>query len=275
MLLRSSSTPSLTSWFQQQNLKPLSTRDPDFIHHLKSPTISLHSPISTTDSPNMITRASSETDLISLSLPLRRNSLNSANCLMSSVAVEEGVEEDEIESQGLMFSSSGLDVDEGCGVRVMVDGTGGGGGGGRICGGGGGNGDYDYGGDGTDVYYRNMIEANPSNSLVLGNYAKYLKEVRGDVLKAQEYCSRAILANPSDATALSMYADLVWETQKDASRAQSYFDQAVEASPDDSYVMAAYARFLWDADEEGSDMNLAAPSFSHEASQQFPVAAAS
>lgn len=42
--------------------------------------------------------------------------------------------------------------------------------------------------------------------------------------------------------------------------------------------MASYARFLWDADEEDeeevSSLNLAAPSFVHEASQQFPIAAA-
>ncbi|KAJ0751968.1 putative tetratricopeptide-like helical domain superfamily [Helianthus annuus] len=258
MLLRSSSTPSLTSWFQQQNPKP---SQPDFIHrNLKSPTLSLHS-------PKKITRTSSEgDDLVTLSRSSRRNSLNNASCLISSVSVEECIESDEIESCDLMFSSSGLD---------MVDVAGGGGGGGKICGGGGGNEGCDYGGDGMDGFYRSMIEANPSSSLVLGNYAKYLKEVKGDVMKAEEYCSRAILANPSDATALSMYADLIWETQKDASRAQSYFDQAVKASPDDSYVMAAYARFLWDADEEVSDMNLAAPSFLHEASQQFPIAALS
>ncbi|KAM0031005.1 putative tetratricopeptide-like helical domain superfamily [Helianthus debilis subsp. tardiflorus] len=261
MLLRSSSTPSLTSWFQQQNPKPLPSSQPDFIHrNLKSPTLSLHS-------PKNITRTSSEgDDLVTLSRSSRRNSLNNASCLISSVSVDECIESDEIESCDLMFSSSGLD---------MVDVAGGGGGGGKICGGGGGNEGCDYGGDGMDGFYRSMIEANPSSSLVLGNYAKYLKEVKGDVMKAEEYCSRAILANPSDATALSMYADLIWETQKDASRAQSYFDQAVKASPDDSYVMAAYARFLWDADEEVSDMNLAAPSFLHEASQQFPIAAVS
>ncbi|KAI7750324.1 hypothetical protein M8C21_021661, partial [Ambrosia artemisiifolia] len=117
-------------------------------------------------------------------------------------------------------------------------------------------------------------------SLVLANYAKYLKEmyVQGDVLKAEEYCSRAILANPNDGTALSMYAELIWETHKDASRARSYFDQAVKASPDDCYVMASYARFLWDADEdeeedeqEGSNMNLAAQCNYQNASQQFPI----
>ncbi|MFS7966095.1 putative tetratricopeptide-like helical domain superfamily [Helianthus anomalus] len=213
------STPSLTSWFQQQNPKPLPSSQPDFIHrNLKSPTLSLHS-------PNKITRTSSEDDLVTLSRSTRRNSLNNARCLISSVSVEECIESDEIESCDLMFSSSGLD---------MVDVAGGGGGGGKICGGGGGgNEGCDYGG-GMDGFYRSMIEANPGSSLVLGNYAKYLKEVKGDVMKAEEYCSRAILANPSDATALSMYADLIWETQKDASRAQSYFDQAVKASPDDS-----------------------------------------
>ncbi|XP_076944041.1 uncharacterized protein LOC143614505 [Bidens hawaiensis] len=232
LLIKSSSTPSLTSWFQQQTPKPFSSsREPDFNHLIhKPPTLSLHS-------PNKIIRALSDIDLLTLSL-------NTSNCL-----------------------SSGLDVHE---VQVMVDGSGGGTGGGKICSGGGGdNGGYE---NSIDVYYRNMIEANPNNSLVLGNYAKYLKEVRGDALKAEEYCTRAILANPSDATALSMYADLIWDTRKDASRAQSYFDQAVKASPDDSYVMAAYARFLWDADEEEPDMNLTTPSFVHEAaSQQFSI----
>ncbi|KAK1418485.1 hypothetical protein QVD17_27630 [Tagetes erecta] len=258
MLLRSSSTPSLTSWLQQQN--------PDnFIHrNLKSPTISLHSSISSINSPNNITRSSSETDLLTYSHSSRRSSLNCTNRVLSSLSVEEDVEID----------NNGLDVDEQCRIQVMVDGTGGGDGGGKICGGGDDNGDY--GSDGTDLYYRNMIEANPSNSLILCNYAKYLKEVRGDVVKAEEYCSRAILVNPSDGSALSMYAGLIWETQKDVSRAQVYFDRAVKASPDDSYVMAAYARFLWDADDEASDIDLAPPRLSHEASsQQFPVAAAS
>ncbi|XP_035832733.1 uncharacterized protein LOC110874201 [Helianthus annuus] len=196
-----SSTPSRTSWFQQQNPKPLPSSPPDFI--LKSPTLSLHSPKNITKSSSL-----EGDDLVTLSRSSRRNSLNNASCLISSVVAVE--------------------------VMVVVDGVGVGGGGGRICGGGGGgNEGCDNGGDGMDGFYRSMIEANPSSSLVLGNYAKYLKEVKGDVLRAEEYCSRAILANPSDANALSMYADLIWETQKVASRAQSYFDQAVKASPDD------------------------------------------
>lgn len=36
-----------------------------------------------------------------------------------------------------------------------------------------------HGRDSTDAYYQKMIEANPDNALLLGNYAKFLKEVNG------------------------------------------------------------------------------------------------
>lgn len=96
-----------------------------------------------------------------------------------------------------------------------------------------------------------MIEANPANSLLLANYARFLQEVKGELIKAEEYCERAILANPGgDANVLSLYADIIWQTHGDARRAESYFDQAVKSSPDDCYVLASYAKFLWDAEEE-------------------------
>ncbi|THU74822.1 hypothetical protein C4D60_Mb04t37460 [Musa balbisiana] len=133
-------------------------------------------------------------------------------------------------------------------------GSGGGGGGAENDGSGGLNpSDSNHGNDATDAYYLQMIEADPGNSLILGNYAKFLKEVRGDVAKAQEYCERAILANPGDAGVLALYADLVWETSHDAPRAETYFRRAVEAAPGDCYILASYARVLWDAEEEATE----------------------
>ncbi|KAK8551200.1 hypothetical protein V6N13_119682 [Hibiscus sabdariffa] len=148
-----------------------------------------------------------------------------------------------------LFSSSGL------GERVadddddVMDG-GQGNNGGKICGGGD---DHGSDTDSTDVYYQKMIEANPGNPLLLGNYAKFLKEIRGDIGEAEEYCGRAILANPNDGSILCLYAELIWENQKDAHRAESYFDQAVKTSPDDCFVLASYARFLWDVKEEETE----------------------
>ncbi|KAC9910467.1 hypothetical protein E3N88_45095 [Mikania micrantha] len=276
MLLRSSSNPALNSWFRHETHKDSSSFDPLFIRrNPKSPTVSLCSINSLNDPHKKITRASSEADLIAT--PLFKKTTNS---FLSSMAVKE--ETEEIDHEFLLFSTSGLYDNERPGFGVLVDGTGGGGGS-KISGGDGHWNDHES--NSTDLYYQNMIEANPNNAMILGNYAKFLKEVRGDFTKAEEYCSRAILVNPNDGTVLSMYADLIWETQKDAPRAQTYFDQAVQASPDDCYVMASYARFLWDADDDDeeedadkqdvSDMSVLAPSFLTGTSQLPPIAAAS
>ncbi|KAK4252904.1 hypothetical protein QN277_011035 [Acacia crassicarpa] len=116
--------------------------------------------------------------------------------------------------------------------------------------------DYSEGGnhgrDHTNAYYQKMIEANPDNALLLGNYARFLKEVCGDYPKAEEYLERAILANPGDGNVLSLYADLIWQTQKNADRAEGYFEQAVKSSPNDCF-QASYAKFLWDAEEDEED----------------------
>lgn len=107
-----------------------------------------------------------------------------------------------------------------------------------------------HGNENTEAYYKKMIETYPTNALLLANYARFLKEVKGDLVKAEEYCGRAVVLNPMDGNVLSLYADLIWLTQKNASRANAYFDQAVKFDPHDCYVVASYARFLWDAEEE-------------------------
>ncbi|MCD7449998.1 hypothetical protein HAX54_002715 [Datura stramonium] len=110
-----------------------------------------------------------------------------------------------------------------------------------------------HGHDSTEAYYKKMIETYPGNALLLANYARFLKEVKGDLGKAKEYCERATVVNPRDGNVLSLYADLIRLTQKDASRAHAYFDQAVKSDPDDCYVVASYARFLWDAEERDEE----------------------
>uniref|UniRef100_A0A0D3GF08 TmcB/TmcC TPR repeats domain-containing protein n=1 Tax=Oryza barthii TaxID=65489 RepID=A0A0D3GF08_9ORYZ len=125
--------------------------------------------------------------------------------------------------------ATGLDADTGRGregdAAVVEEGVGGGGGGRKVCNGGGGGsgGKGDGGRRDADAHYRRMIQADPANPLLLGNYARFLKEVEGDAARAQEYCERAIVANPGDGDALALYAGLVWETTRDADRADAYF----------------------------------------------------
>ncbi|XP_047328197.1 uncharacterized protein LOC124931715 [Impatiens glandulifera] len=274
MLLRSASSPVLSSWPSIVKDHQSSSPEVDPILHIpKVRSFSLLS-MSTScsiDSGNKLSRTLSENDLKELSVSKRRPFTKSLNGLpMIITDDEEELAEAVTVSRldRLVFSTSGLD--EVCAVGVEKSGLETFGNGGGWCGGGGGGGgsgsggsDGDdenegysnYGNENTDFYYQKMIEANPGNSLILGNYARFLKEVRGDYKKAEEYCGRAILANSSDGNVLSLYADLIWQTQKDSSRAETYFDQAVKASPDDCYVLASYARFLWDADEEEEEDN--------------------
>ncbi|KAK9029690.1 hypothetical protein V6N11_026796 [Hibiscus sabdariffa] len=258
MLLRSASTPILNSWAPHSK-EPSPEHDfPYQISRARTVSFTVSCSVgSSDDSTRRMTRAVSETDLRDLVVPKMKTG-NRSSGILGGVCVEE---EEEVEKEEAGFEwlrAASLGVEEECGI---------GGGGGKICGGGrggsgggsdGGDNEWGYwdsnnGNDGTDSYYQKMIQANPGNSLLLGNYARFLKEVRGDLVKAEEYYGRAILANPNDGNVLSSYADLIWQSHKDGPRAETYFDQAVKAAPDDCFVLASYARFLWDAEEEDEE----------------------
>ncbi|KAL3828300.1 hypothetical protein ACJIZ3_017102 [Penstemon smallii] len=101
-------------------------------------------------------------------------------------------------------------------------------------------------------YYNAMICENPSDPLVLRNYAQYL-EAKRDFVGAEEYYYRATLADPKDGEVLSLYAKLVWQIHGDQGRASLYFERATEAAPEDSHVLAAHANFLWEIDENDDE----------------------
>ncbi|XP_019440244.1 PREDICTED: uncharacterized protein LOC109345603 [Lupinus angustifolius] len=254
MILRSASTPILNSCIPHSKD---SSPESETLHIPRTRSITLSASSTSLLSPiegsvNRMTRALSETDLSSV--PNRKifNEEESKGFSACSRTVSFG---------NALFSFSEVEEEEG-----EVEGGGGDRGGwNNNDGGSSGFWDSNNGNDSTDLYYRTMIEANPGNPLFLSNYARYLKEVRADYVKAEEYCGRAILINPNDANVLSMYADLLWQIHKDAPRAETYFDQAVQAAPDDCYVLASYAHFLWDAEEEDEveDSSVKSPSLFH------------
>ncbi|KAI4335709.1 hypothetical protein L6164_014331 [Bauhinia variegata] len=203
MLLRSSSTPLLNSWFSHTKD---SSPEPEMVHQTpRTRSITLSASSSSLsmidDSTKKMTRTLSETDIRDLSVPKKKF----FNPLFNGLSIKD--EEENKRERGFSAhsrtasSGRGLftfsELDEDCEVGVNEQGSvsvlvGGeiGGGGGRICRGGGGgrsdNGDDErsgfwdsnHGNDSTDIYYQQMIEANPGNPLLLSNYAKYLKEAR-------------------------------------------------------------------------------------------------
>lgn len=164
MLLRSSSTPLLNSWLPHSKD---SSPEPEVVHQIRrTRSISLSASSSL---PRIKVDEEKEMGL----------------CYARTASLDAGLG---------CFSSSGLEESCGVGTRdsrlVTLNGGGVGGGGRRICGGAGGGGgsdsedddssefwDSNHGSDSTDVYYQKMIEANPGNSLLLSNYAKFLKDV--------------------------------------------------------------------------------------------------
>ncbi|XP_047962942.1 uncharacterized protein LOC125207584 [Salvia hispanica] len=252
MLLRSASSPILNSWLHNNSAAGSgsgSSPEPESLPQLTR-TRSFSMSMTSEEGIGRVTPTRFESDLKD---PAKR----SPRMPMPKLArVKERREGHEVGPSAL--STVGYLESQRKPQTLVVGGGVGGCGGGGVCGGGRGSDDGSGPGrESTDVYYEMMIQANPGNALLLANYARFLKEVRGDLVKAEEYCGRAILANPSDGNVLSLYADLIWQTQRDAVRAEAYFDQAVKTDPNDCYVLASYAHFLWDAedDEEEEEVN--------------------
>ncbi|GLU22086.1 hypothetical protein SLE2022_381830 [Rubroshorea leprosula] len=268
MLLRSSSTPILNS--RLSHCKNSSSTESDSQVLQRSSSISLATSFLSLPATKKPTQTLSDANFPKdTPKPKKKKSLIPPSSILDTRGKQENEHGgDSKTSVQRLFSSSGLGervMDGGDNedfavvrkdrvVQTLEMGGGVGNNGGRINGSGSGFSESNnHGSDSTEAYYQKMIEANPGNPLLLGNYAKFLKEVRGDFAKAEEYYGRAILANPNDGNVLSLYANLIWQNQKDAFRAKTYFDQAVETSPDDCFVLASYAKFLWDAEDEAEE----------------------
>ncbi|RZB98059.1 hypothetical protein D0Y65_021199 [Glycine soja] len=200
MLLRSSSAPILTSLLHYSKE---SSSEPEHILNLPKTASALSL------SQNLV-----EIDLKKSSSPKRKNRvpLSSVPKNQQSKKIKERDEGKDPQQKTCMKAKSSiqelfssLDLDKGLldheergsgkkdsWLQTSVMGGGMGSDGGWICGGcngsgrgsGGGHGKRwgfhegnDHGRDRTEAYYQNMIEANPSDALLLGNYAKFLKEV--------------------------------------------------------------------------------------------------
>ncbi|GMN60620.1 hypothetical protein TIFTF001_029715 [Ficus carica] len=194
---------------------------------------------------------------VSVSSPQKKVANRSPQALPALAAEEE--EEAEMASLIPSRTSSGFGflggIATGENVRliILIGGGAGGAGAGEGNGGDGENGDGDGGGgSGEDENWdwRNLCCKIKTN---MKDNEGVCLQIRGDVVKAEEYRERAILARPRDGNVLSMYGDLIWHLHKDGPCARNCFNQALLHAPRDCSVVAAYANFLWDAGDEADE----------------------
>ncbi|PSS09480.1 Intraflagellar transport protein like [Actinidia chinensis var. chinensis] len=102
----------------------------------------------------------------------------------------------------------------------------------------------------TELLYRTGLTHEPSNPLLLANYAQFLYLVAHDYDRAEEYFKRAVRVEPPDAEALSKYATFLWQARKDLWAAEETYLEAISADPNNSYYAANYAHFLWNTGGE-------------------------
>lgn len=102
----------------------------------------------------------------------------------------------------------------------------------------------------TDLVYQIALAHEPYNTLLLCNYAQFLKVTARDYNRAEECFKRAVQVEPPDAEVLCQYANFLWTVRKDLWRAEERYQQALAAEPRNPYYTSTYANFLWIAGGE-------------------------
>ena len=88
--------------------------------------------------------------------------------------------------------------------------------------------------------YDSALVYNPSNILVLNNYAYYLSEENKELDKAEQMSLRTIKAEPNNATYLDTYAWILYKQQR-FEEALVYIEQALAADSVPSDVLYEHA----------------------------------
>ncbi|XP_047971827.1 uncharacterized protein LOC125214736 [Salvia hispanica] len=110
-----------------------------------------------------------------------------------------------------------------------------------------------------ELLYQTELAQEPSNPLLLANYAQFLYLVVRDLDRAEDYFKRATEVEPKDAEALSKYANFLWVARNDLWAAEETYLEAIDAEPSNSYYAANYAHFLWNTGGEDTCFPLSSP----------------
>ena len=90
------------------------------------------------------------------------------------------------------------------------------------------------------------VEHFPDEPGLLGNYANFLKAVRGEHDRAEHMYERAIAADPEHANNLGNFAVFLKNVREEHDRAEELYERAIAADPEHANNLANYATFLKD-----------------------------
>ncbi|CAM8961470.1 unnamed protein product [Rhodiola kirilowii] len=102
----------------------------------------------------------------------------------------------------------------------------------------------------TELLYQTGIARDPSNPLLLANYAQFLYLVTREFERAEYYFKKATSVEPPDAEAHNKYAAFLWMVKKDTLAAEEAYLEALSADPGNAHYAADYAHFLWNTGAE-------------------------
>ncbi|MCO5592942.1 hypothetical protein L7F22_046946 [Adiantum nelumboides] len=107
--------------------------------------------------------------------------------------------------------------------------------------------------DRTDLNYQQELSRDPSNPLLLANYAQFLHVVRHDHTRAEELYKRAVKADPVDGELIGKYASFLWVAKDDVAAADEAYKTALAVDPSNAYHAGSYANFLWNSGADDQD----------------------
>ena len=127
--------------------------------------------------------------------------------------------------------------------------------------------------DQAEQMYQRAIDADPNGAFALASYAVFLENVRGNMDQAQDMYQRAITADPTNATTLGVYALFLHTVRGDADQAEQMFQRAIDANPYDAVSLGNYAQILFAKSDDMKAISLAEKAISLASDEEKPLRA--
>ena len=100
-----------------------------------------------------------------------------------------------------------------------------------------------------DAAYRKALDALPDSAPLLGNFANFLRAIRGRHDEAEALYERAIAADPKHAHSLNNFASFLTTIRGRHDEAEALFQRAIDVDPKYAAILDNFASFLTDISE--------------------------